>query len=224
MLANHPHSSTPVSEYRDAVTPSPDHENTLRSTDDAARPDAAVSGTSRRKDEKGARRRDGGRVVPRERSPVDVGRGRHTARRSFLAPARVAPCPRRVPRKRRARSIRLHRHRHLRDLPGGVHPPDGSELPAPGSARLPRVGTVQSRASPTRRIEPDELPALDAVLLSHLHGDHFDRVSRGPPGPHDSRALDAARRTTSRPVGLRLPCPVHLGPAHAGEGRRDSWW
>jgi L-ascorbate metabolism protein UlaG (beta-lactamase superfamily) len=25
---------------------------------------------------------------------------------------------------------------------------------------------------------PDGLPALDAVLLSHLHGDHFDRVAR----------------------------------------------
>jgi hypothetical protein len=33
-----------------------------------------------------------------------------------------------------------------------------------------------------RRIEPalqpDQLPELDAVVLSHLHGDHFDRVAR----------------------------------------------
>ena len=27
-------------------------------------------------------------------------------------------------------------------------------------------------------LQPQQLPALDAVLLSHLHGDHFDRVAR----------------------------------------------
>ncbi|HZG91224.1 MAG TPA: MBL fold metallo-hydrolase [Pseudonocardia sp.] len=53
-----------------------------------------------------------------------------------------------------------------------------------------------------RRTEPAmgiaELPALDAVLLSHLHGDHFDRVARSdlprePPvlsTPHACRRLD----------------------------------
>src|SRR3954454_19218844 len=27
-------------------------------------------------------------------------------------------------------------------------------------------------------LQPEQLPALDAVLLSHLHGDHFDRIAR----------------------------------------------
>lgn len=47
-------------------------------------------------------------------------------------------------------------------------------------------------------IEPHELPDLDLVVLSHLHGDHFDRVSRAQldrstpvlSTPHAVRRLD----------------------------------
>src|SRR5207253_11485401 len=48
---------------------------------------------------------------------------------------------------------------------------------------------------PARQVA--DLPALDAVLLSHLHGDHFDRVAR--------RELDRDLPVvTTPPAGRRL--------------------
>lgn len=44
-------------------------------------------------------------------------------------------------------------------------------------------------------VEPEDLPRLDAVLLSHLHGDHFDRVSR--------RRLDRSAPVLSTPDAVR---------------------
>ena len=35
-----------------------------------------------------------------------------------------------------------------------------------------------SRRQTEPAMQPDDLPELDAVLLSHLHGDHFDRVAK----------------------------------------------
>lgn len=49
-------------------------------------------------------------------------------------------------------------------------------------------------------LEPEDLPRLDAVVLSHLHGDHFDRVAR--------------RRLDRRPPVLTTP---------AAARRLDSW-
>jgi L-ascorbate metabolism protein UlaG (beta-lactamase superfamily) len=37
---------------------------------------------------------------------------------------------------------------------------------------------LSSRRRTEPALSPDELPALDALVLSHLHGDHFDRVAR----------------------------------------------
>jgi L-ascorbate metabolism protein UlaG (beta-lactamase superfamily) len=65
--------------------------------------------------------------------------------------------------------------------------------------------------SSKRRTEPalgiDELPDLDAVLLSHLHGDHFDRVARrGLPRAVPVLTTDHAARRLGKwgfaPVGM----------------------
>jgi L-ascorbate metabolism protein UlaG (beta-lactamase superfamily) len=48
-------------------------------------------------------------------------------------------------------------------------------------------------------LQPDQLPRLDAVLLSHLHGDHFDRVARaGLDRSLPILTTPAAARTLSR--------------------------
>jgi L-ascorbate metabolism protein UlaG (beta-lactamase superfamily) len=44
-------------------------------------------------------------------------------------------------------------------------------------------------------MQPQQLPALDAVVLSHLHGDHFDRVAR--------RGLDRRVPVFSTPQAAR---------------------
>jgi L-ascorbate metabolism protein UlaG (beta-lactamase superfamily) len=46
-----------------------------------------------------------------------------------------------------------------------------------GQRALPRQGTVVRRLTQPG-MTPADLPELDAVPLSHLHGDHFDRVTR----------------------------------------------
>jgi L-ascorbate metabolism protein UlaG (beta-lactamase superfamily) len=54
---------------------------------------------------------------------------------------------------------------------------------------------LSSRRLTDPAIRADQLPSLDAVLLSHLHGDHFDRVSR--------RHLDRSVPVVSTPHAVR---------------------
>ncbi|MCW2739496.1 MBL fold metallo-hydrolase [Nocardioides sp.] len=53
--------------------------------------------------------------------------------------------------------------------------------------------STRRRTNPA--LMPEELPVLDAVLLSHLHGDHFDRVARA--------RLDRAAPVISTPDAVR---------------------
>jgi L-ascorbate metabolism protein UlaG (beta-lactamase superfamily) len=47
-------------------------------------------------------------------------------------------------------------------------------------------------------VEIEDLPPLDFVLLSHLHGDHFDRVASSTPAPPSPSTT-----TTTRPSSRR---------------------
>jgi L-ascorbate metabolism protein UlaG (beta-lactamase superfamily) len=54
--------------------------------------------------------------------------------------------------------------------------------------------------------QPHELPPLDAVLLSHLHGDHFDRVAR--------EGLDRGLPVLTTPAAARRLGSWGFGGAH----------
>jgi L-ascorbate metabolism protein UlaG (beta-lactamase superfamily) len=67
------------------------------------------------------------------------------------------------------------------DTSGGDH--DGHVDVCRHSHHHPQAGVVHPAHGPQRRLtepalQPSDLPTLDAVVLSHLHGDHFDRVAR----------------------------------------------
>lgn len=63
---------------------------------------------------------------------------------------------------------------------------------------------LASRRLTEPALQPHELPSLDAVVLSHLHGDHFDRIARRQlprhlpivTTPHAARRLDRRGFTT----------------------------
>lgn len=54
---------------------------------------------------------------------------------------------------------------------------------------------LSSRRLTDPAVAPEQLPTLDAVLLSHLHGDHFDRVSKA--------RLDRTTPVLSTPHAMR---------------------
>jgi L-ascorbate metabolism protein UlaG (beta-lactamase superfamily) len=85
-----------------------------------------------------------------------------------------------------------------------LHGAHRSELPAPGQWSYFGQGLV-SRRRTDPAIEIAELPKLDAVLLSHLHGDHFDRVA--------SRELD-------RDLPIVTTRTLYGGWGDAGSGSR----
>ncbi|WP_435747102.1 MBL fold metallo-hydrolase [Nocardioides sp. SYSU DS0663] len=55
-------------------------------------------------------------------------------------------------------------------------------------------------------LQPADLPSLDAVLLSHLHGDHFDRIAR--------RELDRDLLVMTTPAASRKLGQWGFGGAH----------
>ncbi|MBC2933973.1 MBL fold metallo-hydrolase [Nocardioides sp. zg-1228] len=69
---------------------------------------------------------------------------------------------------------------------------------------------LSSRRLTDPAVEPEELPALDAVLLSHLHGDHFDRVARA--------RLDRSPPVLSTPHAVR-----RLGPWGFDARAIETW-
>jgi L-ascorbate metabolism protein UlaG (beta-lactamase superfamily) len=80
--------------------------------------------------------------------------------------------------------------------------------------------TSKRRTDPA--LTPEQLPSFDALVLSHLHGDHFDRVARRdlprePPVITTERAADTLRKWgfTAAEVTERFPdvdvLVTHLG-------------
>ncbi|MDQ7906297.1 MBL fold metallo-hydrolase [Phytohabitans sp. ZYX-F-186] len=85
---------------------------------------------------------------------------------------------------------------------------DPNFLPAGHRAYLGYGVWTRRRADPALTLA--ELPPLDAVLLSHLHGDHFDRVARRGLARHLTVLAPPAAQRRLRQWGFRAA--TGLGP------------
>ena len=63
-------------------------------------------------------------------------------------------------------------------------------------------------------LQPTQLPALDGVLLSHMHGDHWDRVA--------TKSLPKATPVVTTPEAAKCLAPWFSEPPTCGRGRRTS--
>jgi len=127
--------------------------------------------------------------------------------------------------------LRLIRHATLRLEAGGLHLLVDPMLD-PAGARPPVEGTENDRRNPLVELpEPAEIvvEGVDAVLVSHLHEDHFDATAAEllPPDvpllcqPEDAATLAERGFTDVRPVEDELtlgPLTVVRTPARHGYG------
>ena len=127
--------------------------------------------------------------------------------------------------------LRLIRHATLRLEAGGLHLLVDPMLD-PAGARPPVEGTENDRRNPLVELpEPAEIvvEGVDAVLVSHLHEDHFDATAAEllPPDvpllcqPEDAATLGERGFTDVRPVDDELtlgPLTVVRTPARHGYG------
>ena len=127
--------------------------------------------------------------------------------------------------------LRLIRHATLRLEAGGLHLLVDPMLD-PAGARPPVEGTENDRRNPLVELpEPAEIvvEGVDAVLVSHLHEDHFDATAAEllPPDvpllcqPEDAATLGERGFTDVRPVEDELtlgPLTVVRTPARHGYG------
>jgi hypothetical protein len=101
--------------------------------------------------------------------------------------------------------VGVHRYRDDVAAAGAAHAVDRPELLTRDLRAYLGQGMFSKRLTEPS-LQPHDMPSLDAILLSHLHGDHFGRVARN----------DLDRRIPCLPRRMR---PVDCADGSSGEGR-----